>query len=185
VLDEALGLQPGETLLVNGGSGATGRLMVSLAALRRARVLATAGPSTHDQPRHAGAARVFDYHDPDWPLRVLDATDGRGVDAAANAAPGGAVTALRAVTDDGRLATITSDPPACERRSAISQVYVRPDAAQLEFAVQALAAGRLEFTPGGSFSPEEAAPALELAAAGGHGAVVMELGPSSIGGNTY
>lgn len=174
VLDEALRLQDGETLLVNGGSGTTGRLIVSSAVLRGARVLATAGPSNHDRLSGVGAT-VFDYHDPDWPLRVLDATNGRGADAAANAARGGAATALRAVRDGGRLATITSDPPASDRGIAVSSVYVHPDAAQLEAAVQALAAGRLELTVGASFSLEEADLALEHATAGRGGAAVLEF----------
>ena len=49
VVDEALGVQPGETLLVNGAGGVTGGLIVSLAVLRGARVLATAGPCSRQQ----------------------------------------------------------------------------------------------------------------------------------------
>jgi hypothetical protein len=54
----------------------------------------------------------------------------------------------------------------------IDSVYVRPDTAQLEPAVQALAEGRLELTVGASFTLEEAGTALERAIAGG-GAVVL------------
>jgi NADPH:quinone reductase-like Zn-dependent oxidoreductase len=174
VLDEALRVQAGETVLVNGGSGSTGSLIVSVAVLRGAHVLATAGPASHDRLSRAGAT-VFDYHDPDWPRQVLDATDGRGADAAANAARDGAATALRAVRDGGRLATITSDPPPSERGIAIGSVYVRPDAAQLESAVQALAEGRLEFRLGASFPLAQADVALKRATAGAGGAVVLEL----------
>ncbi len=174
VLDDALRLQTGETLLVNGGSGTTGGLIVSLAVLHGARVLATAGPSSHDRLARAGTLTVVDYHDPDWPEQIVEATDGRGVDAAANAAQGGAASALRAVRDGGRLATITSDPPAAQREIVIDSVYVRPDTTQLDLAVQALAEGRLEFTIGASFALEEAATALERAIGGGGGAVVLE-----------
>jgi NADPH:quinone reductase-like Zn-dependent oxidoreductase len=45
----------------------TGGLIVSLAALRGADVLATAGPASRVQVMEAGAAPVVDYHDPDWP----------------------------------------------------------------------------------------------------------------------
>jgi NADPH:quinone reductase-like Zn-dependent oxidoreductase len=173
VLDDALRVQAGETLLVNGGSGTTGGLIVSLAVLRGARVLATAGPSSHDRLARAGALTVVDYHNRDWTEQIVEATGGRGVDAAANAARGGAGSTLRAVRDGGRLATITSDPPAAERGVVINSVYVRPDAAQLELAVQAFAEDRLEFTLGASFTVEEAARALERAIAGGGGAVVL------------
>jgi len=47
------------------------------------------------------------------------------VTAAVNAAPVGSADALRAVADDGRLATITGDPPRTERGVTITNVYVR------------------------------------------------------------
>ena len=72
---------------------------------------------------------------------IKEATGGHGVDAAANAANAGAATALRAVADGGRLATITSDPPEPERGTAVESLYVRPDATQLERATDALGAG--------------------------------------------
>jgi NADPH:quinone reductase-like Zn-dependent oxidoreductase len=40
VLTEALGIQAGETLLVNGAGGITGGLIVQLASLRGAEVIA-------------------------------------------------------------------------------------------------------------------------------------------------
>ena len=128
MLDEALRIQPGERLLVHGAGGVTGGLIVSFAALRGAHVLATAGPASRDRVIRTGAATVVDYHDFDWPAQILEATAGRGVDAAANAARGGAASALAAVRDGGRLATITSDPPASEREITITTLYVRPDA---------------------------------------------------------
>jgi hypothetical protein len=60
--------------------------------------------------RDYGATAVFDYYDPGWPARVRTASpDGHGVGAAVNTARGGAAAALQAVTDNGRLATITGD----------------------------------------------------------------------------
>src|SRR5919201_873315 len=75
-----------------------------------------AGPSSESRVRDYGARVVLDYNDPDWPARVRDASPGgRGVGAAVNAARGGAASALQAVAEDGRLATITGDPPTPER----------------------------------------------------------------------
>jgi hypothetical protein len=54
-------------------------------------------------------------------------------------------------------------------------VYVRPDAAQLELACQALAAGRLEFELGASFPLAQADAALARAVAGRGGAVALEI----------
>jgi NADPH:quinone reductase-like Zn-dependent oxidoreductase len=175
VLDEALHLKSGAKLLVNGAGGVTGGLIVSLAALRGVDVLATAGPASRAQVMEAGADTVVDYHDPDWPRQILDATDGRGVDAAANAAPGGAATAMRTVHDGGRLATITADAPEPEREIDVSSVIVRPDARQLDLASQVLGAGRLEFKLGARFPLAQADAALARAIAGGGGAVVLEL----------
>jgi NADPH:quinone reductase-like Zn-dependent oxidoreductase len=173
VLDEVLQMKPGEQLLVNGAGGVTGGLIVSFASLRGIHVSATAGPSSRQRALRAGAAIVVDYHDPDWVAQILATTAGRGVDAAVNAAPGGATSALAAVRDGGRLATITSDPPDAERGIGIASVYVRPDAAQLELATQALAAGHLEFELGASFPLAQADEALARAIAGGGGAVVL------------
>lgn len=174
VLDECL-LKPGEKLLVNGAGGVTGGLIVSFAALRDVHVFATAGPASRERVRRAGAAAVVDYHDADWTTRILDATAGRGVDAAVNAAPGGATGMMATVRDGGRLATITLDPPEPERGIGIASVIVRPDAHQLELAADALAAGRLVFEQGASFPLAQADAALTRAIAGRGGAVVLEL----------
>jgi NADPH:quinone reductase-like Zn-dependent oxidoreductase len=175
VLDDVLGPKQGETLLVNGAGGVTGGLIVSLSVLRGIEVLATAGPSRRERVVRAGATTVVDYHDPDWPEQILHATGGRGVDAAANAARGGAARSLRVVRDRGRLATITSDAPDPERGIGVDSFYVRPDAVQLEMASQELGAGRPEFTMGESFPLEQAAAALKRASAGVGGAVRLEV----------
>jgi NADPH:quinone reductase-like Zn-dependent oxidoreductase len=174
VLDDALAVVPGSTLLVNGASGATGGLLVSLAAHRGVEVLVTAGPSSRARVLGAGAATVVDYHDPSWPQEILQTTGGRGVDAAANAARGAASTAMQAVRDGGRLATITSDAPEAERGIDVSSVYVRPDAAQLEQATRELGARRVDFRVGARFPLADAREALARATGGAGGGVVLE-----------
>jgi NADPH:quinone reductase-like Zn-dependent oxidoreductase len=175
VVDEALRLAPGEQLLVNGAGGVTGGLIVSFALLRGVHVFATAGPSSRERLMRAGVAAVVDHHDPDWPAQIVEANAGRGLDAAANAAPSGSVNALAAVRDGGRLATITSDPPEPERGVEIGSVYVRSDAAQLESASRALAAGRLQFERCTCFPLAQARAALARAVAGRSGATVLEV----------
>jgi NADPH:quinone reductase-like Zn-dependent oxidoreductase len=173
-LDDALAVQPGSTLLVNGASGATGGLLVSLAVCRGVEVLATAGPSSRERVLDAGATTVVDYDDPNWPQQILERTGRRGVDAAANAARGAAATAIRAVRDGGRLATITSDPPEPERGINVSSVYVRPDPGQLERATRELGAKRVAFKVGARFPLADAREALARATAGAGGGVVVE-----------
>jgi NADPH:quinone reductase-like Zn-dependent oxidoreductase len=175
VLDDFLRPQSGDCVLVNGAGSVTGALIVSLCVLRGVEVLATSGPSSRERVLRAGASTVVDYHNPDWAAEVRHATGGRGVDSAANVARGGAASALQAVRDGGRLATITSDPPDPEREVRVDSVFVRPDAAQLEMVSQDLGADRLEFRVGASFALEQADDALRRASAGLGGAVVLEL----------
>src|SRR5262249_46632317 len=121
-----------------------------------------------------GAREVVDYHADDWPDLAREITRGEGVTKAANAARGGAGTALRAVGDRGRLATITSDPPQAERGVTISNVYVRPDGERLTSLVQLLAEDVLSVDVAAVHPLEEAARALADAASGQmRGAVVI------------
>jgi NADPH:quinone reductase-like Zn-dependent oxidoreductase len=175
VLDEALGVGPGDRLLVHGAGGVTGRLLVSLGALRGAEVIATAGPRSRAAVAALGA-EVIDYHEPDWPDHALAITDGTGVSAAVNAIRDGAGDAIRAVCDGGRLATITSDPPEPDRAITVSNVYVRPDGGQLGGLARLLAAGQLEISVATSYGLGDAADALATVVSGrAGGAVALTL----------
>src|SRR5205814_3579236 len=66
-LDEALGIESGGWVVVNGAGGVTGGLLVRLAAARGARVIATASPKKAERIRDYGASEVLDYHG-DWPV---------------------------------------------------------------------------------------------------------------------
>jgi NADPH:quinone reductase-like Zn-dependent oxidoreductase len=176
-LTEAAPVPTGDWVLVHGAGGVTGGLTVQLAIARGAIVVATAGPSSAARVRGYGARVVLDYHDPDWPARVRDASPGgRGVGAAVNAARGGAVTALRAVAGGGRLATITGDPPPTERGITVSDVYVRADGARLAALVAVLAEGLVSLHVAATLPLAEAATALEGAVTGlAGGATVLTI----------
>jgi len=172
-LDEALGIEKGGWVVVNGAGGVTGGLLVQLAAARGARVIATASANKAERLRGYGASEVLDYHE-DWPTPVREITGG-GAPKAVNAARRQAAATLRAVADGGRLATITGDPPPEERGVAVSNVYVRPDGRQLSALAELLAIGTLR-VPIASVRPlEQAAEALHEAVAGADGAVVLSL----------
>jgi NADPH:quinone reductase-like Zn-dependent oxidoreductase len=173
-LDEALGIESGGWVVVNGAGGVTGGLLVQLAAARGARVIATASARKTECVRGYGASEVLDYHDGDWPALVREITGG-GAPQAVNAARGRAATTLQAVADGGRLATITGDPPREERGVAVSAVYVRPDGRQLSALSELLARGTLS-VPIASVRPlEQAAQALREVVAGADGAIVLSL----------
>jgi NADPH:quinone reductase-like Zn-dependent oxidoreductase len=172
-LDEALEIETGGWVVINGAGGVTGGLLVQLAVARGARVIATASPKKAERLRSYGAEEVLDYND-DWPALVREIT-GSGAPKAVNAAPGQGGTTLKAVTDGGRLATITTDPPREERGIAVSDVYVRPDGTQLSELAELLAQGALS-VPIASIRPlEQAAEALRDVVAGADGAIVLSL----------
>jgi NADPH:quinone reductase-like Zn-dependent oxidoreductase len=139
-------------------------------------LIATAGPDSADRLAALGAATVLDNHEPDWPKQVRALTQG-GVDAAANAVPAGSIRAMTAVRDRGRLATITSDPPAAERDITVRAVLVAPDGRRLSGLVQLLAQGALTVSVGDQFPLEQGAAALARVGHGAPGsAVVLEPG---------
>jgi NADPH:quinone reductase-like Zn-dependent oxidoreductase len=75
-------LEPGETVLVVGGSGGVGVAAIALAKLMGARVIATAG--TAEKARRvkaeAGADEVINYRETPIAQAVRDLTGGRGAD---------------------------------------------------------------------------------------------------------
>jgi NADPH:quinone reductase-like Zn-dependent oxidoreductase len=167
---DAVAVQPGGTVLINGAGGVTGGALVRLASHRGARVIATAGRA--GRPRALGAAHVLDYREPDWPERVRALTDG-GVDAAVNAARSGSADAVRAIRDGGRLATITADLPPAERGIVLSDIVVVPDGARLTRLIPLLTPEAI--TVGASYPLAEAATAMARVRQGTHGmAVVLE-----------
>ena len=118
----------GQTILVQGGSGAVGRVIVELAMRSGARVVATAGSAESRAVAHAkGAEIVLDRHNDDITAAVMEATLGHGahriveVDFGANAttdiaalAPHGTVAAYSSSSD--RMPTL--DYYAFARKSA-------------------------------------------------------------------
>jgi len=172
-LDEALEIESGGWVVVNGAGGVTGGLLVQLAVARGARVIATASAKKMERIRGYGASEVLDYHG-DWPAHVREITDG-GATKAVNAARGEAATTLSAVADGGRLATITGDPPQEERGVTVADVYVRPDGGQLSALAELLDRGTLS-VPIASVRPlEQAEQALRDVVAGADGAIVLSL----------
>jgi NADPH:quinone reductase-like Zn-dependent oxidoreductase len=171
-IDDALQVQPGQTVLVHGAGGVTGGMLVQLAAHRGAVVIATAGTESAARVAAIGASTVLDYHQADWPAQVRAQTGG-GVDAAANAARSGSGKAVTVVRDGGRLATITADLPAAEREISMLAVQVMPDGRRLSALVRLLAQGALTVSVGERFGLGRGAAALAQARHGAHGTAVI------------
>jgi len=80
-LDWRAGLRAGETLLVHGAAGGVGLTAVEVGVAMGARVIATArGAERLELARQRGAAATIDTASADVRARVLELTDGRGVD---------------------------------------------------------------------------------------------------------
>lgn len=73
-------LQPGETVLVNGGTGGVGSMVVQMAKALGARVVTTVGSDEKAQrARELGADVVVNYKTEDLAARVKEATGGAGI----------------------------------------------------------------------------------------------------------
>jgi len=101
-------LQPGETLLVHGGSSGIGVAAIQMAKALGSHVIVTAGSDEKCAACVAlGADHAINYRTHDFAAEVLRLTGGRGVDVVLDMVAGDYVEReLRCLADDGRLAII-------------------------------------------------------------------------------
>src|SRR3954468_7061350 len=169
---DQLAVSTGTRLLITGASGSTGTIALQLAVHDEATVIATAAAHHADRLRALGAERIVDSHAADWAAHLEG-----GFDAVLVAAMGTAAAAMRVLRDGGRLCSIISDAPPGERDITSTNLYVRPDAAQLRRLAPEAAEGRL--TPDARAVRLEAAPPIaQQITAGGSGTPKYVLTPS-------
>lgn len=101
-------LRAGETFLVHGGSSGIGYTAIQLAKQAGARVFTTAGSDEKcDFCRHIGADAAIHYRTEDWPARIKELTDGKGVDVILDMVGGPYLQQnCRALAIEGRLVQI-------------------------------------------------------------------------------
>jgi len=101
-------LQPGQALLVQGGTSGIGVTAIQLAKARGASVIATAGSDEKCAACVAlGADRAVNYRTQDFVAAALEFTGGRGVDVVLDMVAGDYVEReLQCLAEDGRLALI-------------------------------------------------------------------------------
>jgi NADPH:quinone reductase-like Zn-dependent oxidoreductase len=112
---DLLGVGEGTTLLVNGAAGAVGSAAVQIAVDRGARVIGTASPGNHDYLRSLGAEPTT--YENGLVERVRRLAPG-GVDAALDAAGGGALPALVEVAGDSQHVVTVADYAGAEATGA-------------------------------------------------------------------
>jgi NADPH2:quinone reductase len=101
-------LEPGESILIHGGSSGIGTTAIQLARARGARVFATAGSADKCAAcERLGAERCINYRDTDFVAVVKELTAGKGVDVVLDMVAGEYVPRnLDVLAIDGRLVQI-------------------------------------------------------------------------------
>jgi NADPH2:quinone reductase len=75
-------LQPGETVLIHGGSGGVGTAAIQIARAGGLQVIATVGTDKGEAlARQLGAHEVFNHRQPDYRAQIMGSTRGKGVNA--------------------------------------------------------------------------------------------------------
>jgi len=102
------GLQPGETLLVQGGSSGIGVTAIQVAKALGHRVFATAGSADKCRAcEELGAERAINYKEEDFAAVVKELTGGKGVDVVLDMVGGDYVAReVACLADDGRIVII-------------------------------------------------------------------------------
>ncbi|TYS89146.1 zinc-binding dehydrogenase [Rossellomorea aquimaris] len=110
-LHRKLPLEKIDTILIHGGAGGVGGFGVQLAKLAGKTVISTASSHNHEYVKSLGADYVIDYREEDVNLRVMEITNGRGVDAVVDAVSRQSATdSLDALAYMGHMVYIAGAP---------------------------------------------------------------------------
>jgi NADPH2:quinone reductase len=190
-------LQPGETLLVQGGSSGIGVTAIQVARALGHRVFATAGSADKCRAcEELGAERAINYKDEDFATVVKELTGGKGVDVVLDMVGGDYVAReVSCLADDGRIVVIALLGGAkanvdlgqvLRRRLTItgSTLRPRPVAFKAQIARELrervwplLAAGTIKPVIYKTFALEEAGAAHALMESSAHvGKIMLDLG---------
>ncbi|MEM9047271.1 MAG: NAD(P)H-quinone oxidoreductase [Pseudomonadota bacterium] len=191
-------LAAGETLLVHGGSSGIGTTAIQLAAIRGARVIATAGSEEKCAVcRDLGASLALNYRKTDFVADVRAATGGRGADVILDMVGGDYIPRnLKALAPDGRLVMIaflggsTADvnfAPLMVQRQTITGSTLRPQSIAAKTAIAdalretvwpLLASGRLAPVMDSRFPLDKACDAHRRMESSAHiGKIVLTTAP--------
>ncbi len=142
-LFEIARLTPGQTVLINGASGAVGGYAVQLASQAGAIVTATTKAGHADRLREYGAARIVDYID----FAATPLVDAGPFDVVLNLVSTTSeqtAALVGAVADEGvHLGTMVAGQPDSARHVRAQRLFVRSDPAQLTSLVDHIDSGRL------------------------------------------
>ena len=106
-IEDTLHLQPGETILIQGGAGGVASFAIQLAKHIGARVITTASAANHEYLRCLGADEIIDYNAQDFTDRVSDC------DAVFETVGGDVAQRSFAVLKPGGRAVVITRAPIC------------------------------------------------------------------------
>ena len=182
----------GKSILVTGGAGAVGRYAIQFAKRGGARVLTTvSSDSKAEIAGAAGADTIIDYKQDDVAGRVMEATEGEGVDRIVEVELGTNLdTSLKIIKTNGVISTYASqaDPePTLPFYAFLYKsvtlhhviVFLMPEEAKGQAVADITAwmsEGKISHQIGERFSLDEIAAAHEAVEGGAVGKVLIEIG---------
>jgi NADPH:quinone reductase-like Zn-dependent oxidoreductase len=170
-----LGLEPGQTLLVDGAAGGVGGILVQVARARGLQVVGTASPRNHEHLRSLGATPI-EYGE-GLAERVAEVAP-NGVDGAADLAGKGSLeTLLELVGDKAKVVTIV-DGAGAERLGVRISTGAPGESMEdaLDDALQLIEKGKLSVPVGTVYPLAEAAAAHRESEAGSSdGRIVLRI----------
>jgi NADPH:quinone reductase len=145
-IQDAAHVEPGQTVLVHGGSGGVGQLLIPMALeAGAARVWATGRARNAERIRDLGAVPIA-YDTEDWEAEIQRLTDGRGVDVVLDTHYHSTfLPSIDHIAEGGLLVTLPSLAdltPAHERGVDAKVPRIRPGRDRLDRLVQGIRAGR-------------------------------------------
>ena len=106
-----LHIHKGQTILIHAGAGGVGGFAIQMAKYMGLTVITTASKRNHDYVKKLGADYAIDYKEEDFVERVLEITNGIGVNAVLDAVSrDNATKSLDTLTFNGQMAYIAGAP---------------------------------------------------------------------------
>ncbi len=169
LIERALKIEAGETVLVTGAAGSVGRTAVYVAKIKGAKVIAGVKGSQKEEALKLGADLVVAL---DVPAEMQHIHD---LDAVADCVGGvTAEQATKAIRDNGRFVSVAGPPSGPTERGITSSFYSAvPDASRLARLALDVANGKLEIPVVKTFPLEQIQEATRMAEKGGAGGKVV------------
>ena len=171
-------IEPGQTVLIHGGSGGVGSFAVQIAKARGAKVIATASTANQDLLKQLGVDEPIDYTKTKFEEVVKD------VDVVLNAVRGDTLSrSYGVVKKGGIIVSITDEPDAaeCEKHSIrCLRMMAHPDAKVLEELTKLIEANKITPIVSQTFSLADVAKAhQQIETHHTRGKIVLKVGSTS------